>query len=925
MRYGFGHFQLDAGERRLMRDGLPVPLTPKAFDTLLALVQHAGHAVSKDDLMRAVWPVGFVEESNLAFNISTLRKTLGEGQNGERYIETVPKLGYRFVMAVQAVEESSSHTSTSRTKRTNLPAQLTRFIGRQQEMTEVTSLVQSRRLVTLTGSGGVGKTRLALEAGAQLLDHFPNGVWLAEFAPLADETLVPATVAGVFRLSAYPGLSWVDVIINSIGEKHQLLIFDNCEHVIDASAKLADALLRACPALHILATSRAALRVPGEAVWHVPAMETPEKQQALTPEVAAGYDAIQLFAEYATLAQPAFALTQKNVAVVAGICRRLDGLPLAIEMAAAQLEFLSLREIAADLDRHFDLMASNNRMVAARHQTIRATLDWSYNLLSEPERDLFARLSVFRNGWTDEAAQAVGADAGHDVAGLLAQLTRKSLIAISPAPNHSPHHSNVRYRMLEPVRDYADEKLRSRHEHHAIQDRHLCYFLKLAEEIIDLAGPHMESWLPRVAREFDNMRAAFAHAMTCDDGGEKALRIVYAMTRYWFYTGPVDEWKEWAAQANGRGEHAPIWARARGLNAMFTYHLFCGAVTEALAVGEASLALFRQTDDRLGTAWCLESLANNANSAEVQPLAEEALRLFRELGSRDGEGRALRALGTAAYWAGDHARAALWLEQSIDVAPWGLESCMGCLYFAHPQRALAICAREVDRLFAQEAISQAPETIRIYAVLLMWDGQFAEAKRHHDIVVELVQSQRVPAQFSFACYQMPAIAMVEQALLHTEAALAWLEQAHQNAEDTHSHVVAHAARFLKAAFADADAEDDLTLHLARHCLHGFHQLDFALGTVCTLMLMASIASRRGDHDRSSKLLGVAEAHKHQVAQLALWMDGVLWMWHRDAQQTIVAPVLAAAREQLGDAEFEAAYAAGQRMSLDEAVALALNG
>jgi tetratricopeptide (TPR) repeat protein len=645
-------------------------------------------------------------------------------------------------------------------------------------------------------------------------------------------------------------------------------------------------------------------------------LHTPDVSHPLTLEMAAGSDAIQLFVECAALKQPGFALGQKSVEVIAGICQQLDGLPLAIEMAAAQVDVLSLREIAAGLGDRFTLLANGSRTAAPRHQTLRGTLDWSYNLLNGPERALLAQLSVFRGGWTAGAAQAVCMVGDHDIASLLSKLTHCSLVACMAEANSA----EMRYRLLESVRHYADEKLRLTHALTEVQDRHLAYYLGLAEEPTDIAGPQIEAWLPRIEQEIDNVRAAFAHALIFDDRGERAMRLVYAMTKYWSFIGPADEWRNWATQANRRGEQAPLWAKARGMHSMFAHHLFCGAVNEALAVGEASLALFRQTEDRLGTAWCLETLANNSNSAHVQPLAEEALHLFRALGSRDGEGRALRALGISAYWSGDSARAADLLEQSIAVAPWDLESCMGYFYFAHPQRALAICSREVDRLTAQGIVNQYPATIRIFAVLLMLDGQFEEASRHYNTVVQVVQMHRAPAHYSFACYQMLPMAMIEHALQHMETALWWLEQAHQNAEDTHSHVVAYTARFLKAAFIAADSEeDDLVLQLAQHCLRGFHQLDFALGMVCVFVLMAGIASWHGDHGQALKLLAVAKSHGQIVAHQALWMDGVLWMWHRDAQQTLGAPALAAARAALGDAEFERCYAAGQRMSLDEAV------
>ena len=268
----------------------------------------------------------------------------------------------------------------------------------------------------------MGKTRLALEAGAQVAGAFPDGVWLAEFAPLSDEALVAATMAGVFGLQEQPGRSLLNMLVAFIGEKHMLAIFDNCEHMVAACADLADALLQACPNLHILATSREALRVAGEAVWRVPSLELPDSTGALSLEHIREFDAVQLFLEHAALVQAGFTLTPGNLELVIGICRRLDGIPLAIEMAAAQLDALDLSEIASGLTQRFDLLSHGSRTVVPRHQTLRATLDWSYNLLTEPERDLLARLSVFRGGFTADAAQAV-CSAGHPTLCNWAQIT----------------------------------------------------------------------------------------------------------------------------------------------------------------------------------------------------------------------------------------------------------------------------------------------------------------------------------------------------------------------------------------------------------------------------------------------------------------------------------------------------------------------
>jgi predicted ATPase/DNA-binding winged helix-turn-helix (wHTH) protein len=944
--YTFGRFQLDTAERRLTRAGQPVPLTPKAFDTLLVLVLNNGRVMTKDEIMRAVWPDGFVEESNLAFNISTLRKALGEGQNGERYIETVPKLGYRFVMAVQAVEESSSHTNASYTKRTNLPAHLTRFIGREREIAEVTALLQKKRLITLTGSGGVGKTRLALEAGAQLLGHFPDGVWLAEFAPLADETLVPATVAGVFHLQEQPGRSLLDMLISYIGEKQMLAIFDNCEHVIESSAELAEALLKACPNLHILATSREGLRVAGESIWRVPSLDVPAASSETTVDQASEYDAVQLFVEHAALVQPDFSLTQNNLEAVTSICRRLDGIPLAIEMAAAQLDVFDLKGITAELEHHFDVLAHGSRTAVPRHQTLRATLDWSYNLLSKPERVLLVRLSAFRGGFTSEAAQAVGEATHHT----LMQLVRKSMVM--PVVKNE-FDDQPRYRLLETILFYAGERLREGDEFDAVQDRHLYYFLTLAEEPMELAGPSVDPWVQRMDVEFDNVRVAFERAMQRDDHAEIAIRLVYAMMTYGYYRGHLAELKSWAERAWEHGQNASIFMRARGKMALASAHVMSGAKPSGIQYCEEALRLFRQSDDRLGLASCLELLANNAFDDHVQDYAEEALTLARELGLVDGESRALRALAVAALQAGDRPKAVNYLVQAMQMAEWDIVICLELLYQADSRRALAWCASERARFSSNTDTRFAANVMEAYGLMLLMEGDAAQARfvleQAVHVSVQIGKRQRLdvgrivqPLPLEISTQELRGwisvvnnysfcflgLGLAELFLGNFTNAEARLKLASDSAQQSGVIWLYAIAQLLKTHAKSLEGGPvGSLLSEAHECLNRFSRIGEPLGIICAMIQLAEMMIETGNASEigsALQMLGAASSHLPANQDAAFYGSKYLLIWLGHAEASIVAPALAAARVALGDAEFEAAYATGQRMSLDQAVELALS-
>jgi predicted ATPase/DNA-binding CsgD family transcriptional regulator len=436
-----------------------------------------------------------------------------------------------------------------------LPVQLTTFIGRQAERGEVTRLLAGARLLTLTGPGGVGKTRLALEVAGRLVTEYPDGVWLVELAALADGTLVPQAVAAALRVAEVPGQPLRATLSAALRTRRLLILLDNCEHLVGACAELADRLLRECPALRILATSREPLGIPGETIWPVPPLPVPDQRVVMGTDEIGASAAVSLFVDRAHLVLPTFVLGDRNAQVVAEICRRLDGIPLAIELAAARLRSLGVVEIAERLDDRFRFLTTELRTIVPRQQTLRATVDWSYELLEDPERRLLRALAVFAGGWSLEAIEGVGCWVS-DVGGsstpspntqnpepetleVLAHLVDRSLVLADS------QHGRARYRLLETIRQYGLEKLRERGEEPALRARHCDWFLALAERAGPaLRGPDQAAWVERLELEHDNLRAALGWAVEVGDA-ERGLRMARALWRFWSYRGYLTEGRRW--------------------------------------------------------------------------------------------------------------------------------------------------------------------------------------------------------------------------------------------------------------------------------------------------------------------------------------------------------------------------------------------
>ena len=421
-------------------------------------------------------------------------------------------------------------------QRNNLPASLTTFIGREKEQADVIQLINKHRLVTLTGSGGVGKTRLSIQAAADLLAEYPIGIWLVELAPLTDPALVPQAVCAVMGVKPDGDTSALDALANYLRNKKLLLVLDNCEHLVDACSELCASLLRSCPDLHILASSREALGIDGEHAYRVPSLSLPNSKSILN--IIQESEAVTLFVERAASVQPEFALTETNAPFIAQICQRLDGIALAIELAASRVKMFKVEQIAARLDDAFGLLTSGNRTALPRQQTLRALIDWSYNLLSEEEKTFLRKLSVFTGGWTLEAAEAVCEN--QDALEMLTHLVDKSLVSV----DHE-HGDEARYYLLETIRQYANEKLRDSEQLSHLRDLHLDYFLKTAERIApELYTRRMPYWLDYLEVEYNNFQAALEWARERDN--EAGLCLCNALFRLWQNRGEYrKEGLEW--------------------------------------------------------------------------------------------------------------------------------------------------------------------------------------------------------------------------------------------------------------------------------------------------------------------------------------------------------------------------------------------
>jgi non-specific serine/threonine protein kinase len=708
----------------------------------------------------------------------------------------------RRLRAVEPAEAERAPRSPER-PRHNLPVELSSFVGREEELPEVRRLLENNRLLTLAGPGGCGKTRLALAAASELVERFEGGVWLVDLAPLAEPSLLPQAVASTMGVREQPGRSLTETLSDHLRTKKLLLVLDNCEHLIEACAELAEALLRSCPELKVLATSREALGVSGERAWVVPSLSVPDPERLRPIEELGSYEAIRLFCER-TKATSSFELTEENVLAVAQLCRRLDGVPLAIELAAARTKVLSVGQILRRLKDSLKLLAGTERTAPTRQRTLRDTLDWSYELMSEPERKLFGRLSVFAGGWTLETVEEVGAGEAieeGEVLDLLSGLVDKSMVVVGSVAEDA-----LRFRMLEPVRQYAQERLEESGEAEQVRDRHARHFLALAERAEqELMGAQQETWLKLLETEHDNLRAALGWSLE-GGGAELGLRLSGALGGFWHMRGHFSEGRRWLEKSLLRGSNSPNHVRAKAIN-------------------EAGWIAVFQSDGR------------------ARVLLEEALSLRRELGDKEGVATSLATLGHAVLHRGDKERLEALCEEAEALRREPLEQrSLGHLLYFLALAALVGGEVEQSAVLAEEglALNRELHDMRGVVLFLVLLGMIALQSGEHE---------RAAALFG---------------------------------------------------------ED---LHLSQ-------RLGDKAGAAFCLLGLAGAASLGGRPARAARLWGALETLREAVGIVVTDMPLVRSWYDYEGR-------LAAARAQLDEVAWEAAWAEGRAMSLEQAVEYAL--
>ncbi len=565
----------------------------------------------------------------------------------------------------EPAEHNAAPFRRSEGRRHNLPAALTSFVGREGALAEARRLLDTSRLLTLVGTGGIGKTRLALRLASELVDVYGDGAWLVDLAPVADPFLVPVSVAAALGVHEQPGRQMLVTLAEYLGERHLLLILDNCEHLVSASAELSEALLRGCPRLRIVATSRQALGIEGETLFRVPSLSLPDALSPPDVERLAQYEAIHLFVDRATATAPNFRLSQPNVAFIADICRQLDGVPLAIELAATRLKLLGAEQLWARLGDRFRLLTSGSRTAPGRHQTLRATLDWSYQLLSEPERMLLRRLAVFSGGWTLEAAEEViGSDDIEfaQVLDLLGQLLDKSLVVVE---DQSP--KQVRFRLLETIRQYAWERLDEAGEIDTTRERHLSWCLKVSTDV-QPPGMH-HAWHARdLIQEQDNLRAALLWAIQLRNA-DAGLRVAVALAHIWYMRGHYSEGRARLAELLGfpASSSTPD-VRASALTSAGHLAYCQGDLKVAQDLLEESLGIWHVLGNDERRAVCLQVLGNvvrfRGDLPGARPLFEQASVINHRLGHRMREAMNLALMAQVLFEQGDLTRAEALNDQS---------------------------------------------------------------------------------------------------------------------------------------------------------------------------------------------------------------------------------------------------------------------
>src|SRR5215207_7532167 len=568
------------------------------------------------------------------------------------------------LMDEEAPWRASTQALTSH-PRSTLPGTFTSLIGRDKDIAAVQDYLTNPdiRLVTLIGAPGIGKTRLSIASARESLAEFPDGVFFVALAALDQPSLLSSAISQALGYIEKNNLSPEERLIEGIANKRMLLVLDNCEHLIEDVARFASSLLSACSRLKILTTSREALQIPGAWLYSVPALDMPKEYSIVDVETISEFPALVLFAERARAVRSNFALNAENIRAVASICSQLDGLPLAIELIAVRVKTLSIEQIAARLDDRFALLTGSSRIAPSRQQTLRATLDWSHELLTETERELFRQLSVFVGGFTLDALESVALlDSNQSILDALSRLVDKSLLLVE-------QQDQPRYQFLAPIRQYARDKLNETGESNLIQDRHLNYYLRVAEEAEPyLFGAGQQDWKNRLELDHDNLRVALAWSLESNQF-EAGLKMAGALAWFWHSKGHLSEGNLWLEKTLASGIDNQGKERAKALRASSILSTSTGDYIRARAFAESSIKLYREIGEDRGAGLVLADLGGSLHwdgkeAEAIEPL-EESLRLLRATGERWGTAYALLWLGDTRFRMGDIERAATSWEESL--------------------------------------------------------------------------------------------------------------------------------------------------------------------------------------------------------------------------------------------------------------------